>query len=109
MKHLIPKGKAEEASEKKKRPLGRTWYLPQYLVFNLNNLGKTRIVFDYTAVFKRFSLNIEMMQGPALTNDLLGVFICFRRGKVPLSRDIEAMFHQVVVYPNNRDAFRVMW
>ena len=108
MDDLISKGYAEEVMEKR-GPLGRTWYLPHHPVFNPNKPEKTRIVFDCAAVFKNVALNKQVMQGPALMNDLLGVLIRFREGKIALSADIEAMFLQVLVDPQDRDALRFLW
>ena len=108
MEDLISKGYAEEVTEEK-GSLGKTWYLPHHPVFNPKKPEKTRIVFDCAARFKGVALNKQVMQGPTLMNDLLGVLIRFREGKVGLSADIEAMFHQVLVDPKDRDALRFLW
>lgn len=50
-----------------------------------------------------------MLQGPDLTNKLLGVLLRFRQGSVAVMGDIEAMYHQVRVDPGDRDALRFLW
>lgn len=108
MEELISKGYAEAASHTKGSP-GKTWYLPHHPVLNPKKTEKTRIVFDCAASFKEVALNKQVMQGPDLMNDLLGILIRFREGRIALSADIEAMFHQVLVDPRDRDALRFLW
>ena len=51
-----------------------------------------------------------VLSGPDLTNPLIGVFIRFRQGPIAVTADIEAMFHQVFVEPEHRDALRfLLW
>ena len=49
------------------------------------------------------------LQGPDTTNDLVGVLTRFRQDQVAIVVDIEAMFHQVRVKPEDRDALRFLW
>lgn len=70
---------------------------------------KIRVVFDCSAVFKGMSLNSQFLQGPNLTNTLLGVLTRFRQDHVTLMADIEAMFHQVKVSQRNVDFLRFLW
>ena len=44
------------------------------------------------------------MQGPHLTNDLVGVLICFCKELIAVTGDIRAMFHQVQVHPKDVNA-----
>ena len=55
---------------------------------------KVRVVFDCAAKFKGASLNVKLLQGPDLTNGLLGVIIRFRQEPVAMVADVEGMFHQ---------------
>ena len=106
----LNKGHAKRVPEKeldaRNKPL---WYLPHHPVFNPNKPGKTRVVFDCGAKFRGTSLNDQLLSGPDLTNSIVGVLTRFRQEKVALVADIEAMFHQVRVSPDDYDAFRFLW
>ena len=78
---------------------GRTWYLPHHAVFHPAKPGKVRIVFDCSAKHRGSSLNDKLLQGPDLTNSLVGVLAHFRQEAVAVMADIKAMFHQVKVTP----------
>ena len=54
-------------------PEGRTWYVPQKGVLNLNK-GKIRVAFDCSSQYKGNSVNQNLLSGPDLTNQLIGVF-----------------------------------
>lgn len=88
---------------------GTTWYIPHHPVFNPNKPEKLRIVFDCAATYRDTSLNARVLQGPDLNNKLLGVLMRFRRERIAVMADIEAMFHQVRVAPQHRDALRFLW
>lgn len=77
------------------------WYLPHHPVFHPQKPGKVRVVFDCAAKFKGTSLNDQLLQGPDLTNGLLGVLIRFRQEPVAMVADVEGMFHQVRVAPDD--------
>ena len=50
-----------------------------------------------------------MLQDPDLTNSLVGVLARFSLHLVACIVDIEAMFHQVKVAPDDRDVLRFLW
>ena len=107
---LVQKGYAEIVpDEDLNRHDGKVWYLPHHPVFNPKKPEKCRIVFDCAAKFKCHSLNDHVHQGPDLTNRLIGVLLRFRQGAIGFMADIEAMFHQVFVTPENRDVLRFLW
>ena len=85
------------------------WYLPHHPVFHPQKPGKARVVFDCAAKFKGTSLNDQLLQGPDLTNGLLGVIIRFRQEPVAMVADVEGMFHQVRVAPDDCNALRFLW
>ena len=87
---------------------GGTWYLPHHAVFHLAKPGKIRIVFDCSAKHRGSSLNDKLLQGPDLTNSLVGVLTRFRQEAVVLVADVEAMFHQVNVVPEDCNALRFL-
>ena len=70
---------------------------------------KVRIVFDCAAKYDGVSFNEKVLPGPDLTNSLVGILSRFRLRKVALMADVEAMFHQVSVTPEDRDVLRFLW
>lgn len=68
-----------------------------------------RVVFDCSAKHKGESLNAHLLQGPDLTNKLLGVHCRFRKEQVAFMCDIEQMFFQFKVNPEHRDYLRFLW
>ena len=54
-------------------------------------------------------MNDQLLQGPCLTNDLIGVLIRFRDEEVAFSAEVEGMFYQTSVTPSDTDALRILW
>ena len=96
--------KVEKNTETKMR-----WYLPHHAVLHPQKPGKVRVVFDCSATFKGKSLNQQLLRSPDLLNSLIGVLLRFRKEKIAMVSDIEAMFHQVRVDPRDRDFLRFLW
>ncbi|XP_045122646.1 uncharacterized protein LOC123511097 [Portunus trituberculatus] len=109
MKRLVDEGHAERALHLDSPPAaGTVWYLPHHPVLNHKKPEKVRIVFDCAATYMSTSLNDQVMQRPDLNNDLMGVLLRFRQDRVAIMADIEAMFHQVLVPREHRDALRFL-
>ncbi|KRZ58611.1 hypothetical protein T02_14089, partial [Trichinella nativa] len=91
-------------------PPGRTWYLPHHAVYQ-HNQGKTkcRVVLDGSAEWSRTFLNNCLDPGPKLQPDLVAVLLRFRRSRIALQADIEKMYLQVRLRPENRDVCRFLW
>ena len=85
------------------------WYLPHHPVFNTSKPGKVHVVFDCGAKHQGTSLNDQLLQVPDLTNNLVGVLTRFQQEPVALMANVESMFHQVRVSPNNCDALQFLW
>ena len=85
----------------------RTRYCPTHPVVNVNKPSKVRLVNDAEAEFQGVSLNKELVTGPDLLKPLV-VLIRFRTGKIAVAGDIEAMFHQVRVSPEDSDPLRFL-
>ena len=86
-----------------------TWYLPHHRVYHHCKPGKITIAFDCGAEFHGTSLNKELLPGPDLTNQLVGVLTRFRTEEVAFMADIEAMFHQVHIPEKERSFLRYLW
>ena len=85
------------------------WYLPHHPVFHPQKPGKVRVVFDCSAKYRGSSLNDQLLQGPDLTNTLVGVLTRFREEPVAFMADVEAMFYQVRVQPEDCKYLRFLW
>ena len=88
---------------------GKVWYLPHHNIVNPRKPEKTRVVFDCAAKFQGKSLIEHVLQGPDLTNSIVGVLLRFRQEIVAITADIEAMFHQVRVDEKDLSALRFLW
>ncbi|XP_066933479.1 uncharacterized protein [Clytia hemisphaerica] len=95
--------------EESKEKLTKSWYLPHHGVINENKPGKVRMVFDAASKTKNQSLNSSLSTGPDLLNSLLGVLLRFRKHKIAIVADIEKMFYQVRLKPEDTDSLRFLW
>ena len=110
MQDYIDKGHAERIPKKElEEKSSKIWYLPHHPVTHRLKPEKVRVVFDCAAKYEGQSLNMQLLQGPDLTNSLAGVLIRFREEPVALVADIESMFYQVLVDPDDYNAFRFLW
>ena len=74
--------------------------MPHYDIKNPNKPGKLRVV---------FALNDHLLSGPDLLNYLAGVLLQFREGKYPAVSDIEQMFRQINIRPEDHHVLRFLW
>ncbi|XP_072048931.1 uncharacterized protein [Amphiura filiformis] len=84
------------------------WYVPHHGV-HAKKTDKLRVVFDCSARSKGVSLNDLLLQGPDLTNGLIGVLCRFRQEPIAVICDVEQMFHQFYVNAEHRDFLRFFW
>ena len=68
-----------------------------------------RVVFDCSAKYRGESLNALLLQGPDLTNQLIGVLCRFRQNPTAFMCDVESMLHQFKVIPAHQDFLRFLW
>ena len=87
----------------------RAWYLAHHAVLNSNKPGKVHVVFDAAAKFHGVSLNGQLLTGPDLLNNLVGILLRLRSGRISVIADIAQMFDQVYVSEEDRDALRFLW
>ncbi|XP_066935322.1 uncharacterized protein [Clytia hemisphaerica] len=107
MKTIIDKGYAVPCQTEPND--GKTWYIPHHGVYHPRKPDKIRVVFDCSAKFKDISLNSMLLQGPDLTNQLVGVLSRFRKEPVGFFGDIEKMFYRVKVPDDQQDFLRFLW
>ena len=84
------------------------FYINHHGVYN-EKKGKICLVFNCSEQFEGQSLNNRLLQGPDLTNTLIGVLCRFRRAPVAFMADIESMLYQVKVPGQDRDLLRFFW
>ena len=110
MSKILCEGYAEQVPEEDlQRTDGRVWYIPHHAVYHPRKPNKIRVVFDCAANYQGVSLNDTLLQGPDLTNSLMGVLLRFRQEKIAIMGDIATMFYQVQVPRSDRDCLRFFW
>ena len=110
--NLLDKAYARKVPDNRLARSGEaTWFLPHHPVFHPKKPGKVRVVFDCAAKYKGVSLNDVLLQGPDMTNTLVGVLTRFRQERTAIIADIESMFYQALVRPDDSDVhvLRFLW
>lgn len=109
MDNILVKGYAVKIPEEQLiRSDGRVWFIPHHGVYHPKK-RKLRVVFDCAATYQGVSLNDQLLQGPDLTNTLIGVLLRFRQEPVAMMADIESMFYQVWIPDTDADMLRFLW
>ena len=108
--NLLEKNYARKVPDHQDNRSGKaTWFLPHHPVFHPKKPEKVRVVFDCAAKYRGVSLNDVLLTGPDMTNSLIGVLTRFRQERVAVMADIECMFYQVRVPPDDSDVLRFLW
>ncbi|XP_043209382.1 uncharacterized protein LOC122374611 [Amphibalanus amphitrite] len=109
MNDMLERGYAEVVpADEQEQEAGHVWYVPHHGVYHPKK-AKLRVVFDCSAQHQGVSLNSQLLQGPDVGNSLIGVLIRFRKELVGLSCDVQGMFNQVGVNPEDRNLLRFLW
>jgi len=86
------------------------WLLPHFPVVRPEKAtSKVRIVFDGSAPFEVKSLTTEALAGPKLQSDIFDILVKFRKEWVALVGDISQMYHQLVLFSQDRPMHRFLW
>ena len=88
---------------------GKINYVPHTGVYHPRKSGRIRVVFECSARFDGVSINDCLLQGPDLTNGLLGVLCRFREERTAFMMDVKGMFHQFFVPEHHGDLLRFLW
>ena len=83
-------------------------YVPHTGVYHQKK-KKIRVVFDCSAQYGGVSLNQQLLQGPDLINDLVGILLRFREEPVAFVADIKGMLHQFYVAEQHRSLLHFLW
>ncbi|XP_076298325.1 uncharacterized protein LOC143217670 [Lasioglossum baleicum] len=87
------------------------FYLPHHAVIKpTSSTTKLRVVFDGSAkTSTNLSLNDTLRIGPTLQDDLLSLLLRFRMHAYVITGDIEKMYRQFLVQPEDRVYQRILW
>ena len=87
------------------------YYLPNHAVIKASSqTTKLRVVFDGSAPSTTgLSLNDALHTGPKLQEDLFCILIRFRSHQYVLTDDIEKMYRQFLVRPEDRKYQKILW
>ena len=69
-------------------PPSKGWYLVHHAVYHKSK-HKIRIVFDCSLKNGGVSLNDELLQGPDIINNFVGLLLRFRESGIAIMADIE--------------------
>ncbi|XP_067679580.1 uncharacterized protein [Haliotis asinina] len=110
MNNILTMGYAEKVPEDRiKREIGNEWYIPHHGIYHSRKPDKIRVVFDCSATYHGISLNSQLLSGPDLTSNLIGVLLRFRQENIAFMGDFESMFYQVQVPEEDIDYLRFLW
>nr|XP_012146525.1 PREDICTED: uncharacterized protein LOC105663276 [Megachile rotundata] len=89
----------------------RGFYLPHHgVVKTTSETTKLRVVFDGSAATSTgVSLNDALHVGPKIQDDLLYILLRFRIHRYVITGDIEKMYRQFIVRPEDRKYQRILW
>lgn len=87
------------------------YYLPHHCVLkDSSSTTKLRVVFDDSARDTNLlSLNENLLTGPRLQSDLLDLLLKFRMFKFAMIADIEKMYRQIHINPENFKYQLMLW
>ncbi|XP_044313447.1 uncharacterized protein LOC123037368 [Drosophila rhopaloa] len=88
-----------------------SFYLPHHAVVRPESKStKLRVVFNASRkTHSQFALNDVLHKGPVLQGDLLGILLNWRLYKFVFNGDIEKMYRQILVHPDDRPFQRLIF
>ncbi|UYV70249.1 hypothetical protein LAZ67_7002279, partial [Cordylochernes scorpioides] len=94
-----------------KRELCRCYYMPHHPVIReQSTTTKMRVVFDASAKSENnVSLNQFLYKGPKIQQDVFFILLRFRTYPVAITADIEKMYRQIRIHPEDADYQRILW
>ncbi|XP_055605651.1 uncharacterized protein LOC129753827 [Uranotaenia lowii] len=86
-------------------------YLPHHPVLKESSTTtKVRSVYNASAKTSTgFSLNDSLRVSPVIQDELFDILLRFRKNLVVLLADIEKMYRQIVLHPDDRPLLRLLW
>lgn len=88
-----------------------SYYMPHHSVIKVDSSSiRVRVVFDASAASDNGVSLIELqMVGPTVQDDLFSLIIRLQIHQYIISSDIEKIYRQVLVNPNQRSLKRILW
>lgn len=92
-------------------PAETSFYLPHHAVIRESSTStRTRVVFDGSCkTTSGVSLNDCLVVGPTIQRSLATILLNFRTYKVAFASDIQKMYRQIWVAPEDRNYQRIFW
>ena len=86
-------------------------YIPHHCVIKeSSSTTKTRVVFDASAKTSTgISLNETLKVGPVVQDNLLHILLRFRKHNIAFTADVEKMYRQILVHPDDQKLIRILW
>ncbi|XP_045777393.1 uncharacterized protein LOC123875556 isoform X2 [Maniola jurtina] len=87
------------------------YFIPHHGVVRESSLTtKLRVVYNASSpTTSNIALNNILMVGPTIQDDLLSILLRFRCHKIILAGDVEKMYRNVVVHPDDRHLQQIIW
>lgn len=87
------------------------FYLPHQAVLKKTSLTtKLRVVFDASArTSTGMSLNDTLMTGSTIQENIVSLMLRFRQHVIALSADVEKMYRQFWIHPQDRKFQKIIW
>ena len=111
IKEYIDMGHMRLVNSQQPLPSTQCYYLPHHAVIKESSTTtKLCVVFDASAKSSTgLSLNDVLKVGPKTQQDLFSILIRFRTHPIALVADVEKMFRQILVHPNDVHLQRIVW
>ncbi|XP_053698608.1 uncharacterized protein LOC128745559 [Sabethes cyaneus] len=87
------------------------YFLPHHAIHRPDSsTTKIRVVFDGSAKSSNHvSLNDLLLTGPTVQPTLLSIVLNFRLHRYVMTADIEKMYRQILVHPDDRSLQKILW
>jgi len=110
MKEYLDMGHMEEVANESDIPEG-VCYLPHHAVVKTASLTtRVRVVFDASARGTNGrSLNDILVRGPTVQDDIFAILSRLRRHQYVIMADVEKMYRQIKIAPEDCDLQRILW
>lgn len=104
-------GHMVKVANEEERQITKLFYLPHHPILKASSLTtKLRVVFDASAKSSTgIALNDVLMRGPTIQDELFSILLRFRKHQYVITADIEKMFRQIAIHPEDQDLQRIVW